>query len=168
MNKETVAQDWTWKRSVEQAQQRLAAKGLTRLPQPVYQYQDLGEIESIERLNEVDLANMQVRNSAWYSYVAVELAYAKAAFSAFEEMYDVLLGVEMNNINKHREGRMLKDVLQSLAVQGNENLKKSFQKRLDMLQDVTLLEGMVKGLEIRCRAVENESIRRASVRKLER
>ena len=165
---ENGQQEWTWKRSVEQAQQRLAARGLARLPQPIYQYQDLGEIESIESLNEVNLSNMMIRNSSWYSFATVELAYAKSEFSSFEEIYQVLLGEEMNDINQHREGRILKDVLQSLAVQGNEDLKAAFQKRVDMLQNMQLLEGMVKGLEIRCKAIENESIRRASVRKLER
>ena len=164
----TTTSDWTWKRSVDKAHGRLQERGLHRLPSPNYRYEDLGEINSIEEVSDVALANMMLRHQAWYSYATVELSYAKAAYASFEEIYEVLLGTEMNRISKTQEGRLVKDVLKSLAIKNNESLKDQHRRKVELLQDVQLLEGMVQGLSIRCRALESESIRRASVRKIER
>ena len=158
---------WTWRRSLERAYERLEAKGIKRLPQPIYEYRDLGEIERVEQLGEEALANMMIRYLAWYSYVTVEYAYAKAAYSSFDEIYEVLLGETMHNISKTQDGRVVKDVLKSLAIQSNEQLKECHRVRVENMQMMQILEGMVKSLEIRSRAIESEQIRRASVRKVE-
>ena len=46
----TTADQWTWNRAIEQAHERLAARGIKRLPQPIHAFRDLGEIEYIENL----------------------------------------------------------------------------------------------------------------------
>ena len=160
-------QKWTWAKAVEAAEKRLEARGLQRFPRPSYEYKDLGEVENVERISEEALANMLSRHLSWYSYASVELAYAKAAYSGLDEIYEALLGEAMYTVAQEREGRPVKDVLKGLAIKEDERLNMFFKKRLEQQQDVQLLEGMVKGLEIRSRAVEAEAIRRASLRRVE-
>lgn len=158
---------FTWKTSVERAQERLRGRGIVRFPQPTYGYQELGEVEDIVKLGDKALATMTMRHQGWYSYVTVELAFARAALGALDEIYDVLLGEEMHKVALTKDGRIVKDVLKSLAIQGDELLKTWHQRRIDEVQDVQLLEGMVSGLAIRSKALNDEGIRRASARKVE-
>lgn len=162
-----VGDQWTWNKAIEQAHERLEARGIKRLPQPIHAYRDLGEIERIENLGDDALANMLTRYLAWYSYVTVEFSYAKAAFNSFDEIYDVLLGEQMHNVSKTQDSRIVKDVLKSLAIQSNDVLKEHHRTRVELMQSMMLLEGMVKSLDIRSRGVEAEAIRRASARKVE-
>ena len=110
---------------------------------------------------------MLTRYLAWYSYVTAEYAYAKAAFNSFDEIYDVLLGEQMHLVSKTQDGRIVKDVLKSIAIQQHEVLKEHHRTRVELMQSMLMLEGMVKSLEIRSRGVEAEAIRRASARKVE-
>ena len=163
----TTSSEWTWRRALEQAYERLSERGIQRMPRPSHEYKDLGEVEEVERLGDVALANMMVRTQSWYSYATSELAYAKAAQAGFDEIYEVVLGTQMNRVSKTSDSRIVKDVLKSLAIDGDENLKSHHRSRVEHLQMVMLLEGTVKSLEIRCRALEGEQIRRASQRKVE-
>ena len=159
--------DWTWNESIKQAHKRLEQRGLKRMVQPTQDYQDLGDIEHIEDVGDHTLANMLTRHLAWYSYATVELAYSRAALSSLTELYEVELGEEMNNVAKTKDSRVVKDVLKGIAVQQSERLTMIYRKRLELIQDVNLLEGMVNGLSIRAKACESEAIRRASTRKVE-
>ena len=160
-------EEYTWRRAVNAAHERLKGKGISRLAQPMHEYQDLGNIEAIDKVHDVALANMLTRHQAWYSYATTELAFSNAELYCLDEIYDVLIGEEMYKISLTKDGRPTKDVLKSLAIQGNEVLKYWHRRKMDLGQDVKLLEGMVSGLSIRCRALESESIRRASQRRVE-
>ena len=90
--------------------------------------------------------------------------------AALDEMYLVKQSEVMDNISKNRDTKILKDVLKGMAVYKDDALQILFQQKVEVDQVVKLLEGTVKGLEIRCRALETErfiKIRRATVRKLE-
>lgn len=158
---------YTWRRSVEQAHERLVARGLKRFPEPVHAYDDLGEIENITELGDIKLADMAMRLNSWYSYSTVELAYKKAAYASLEEIYEVLVGEAMYQGSLTNNLRVVKDVLRSMSIQNSDTLRYWHRQKIDLMQDVQLLEGTVKGLEIRCRAVESEQIRRASQRRVE-
>ena len=160
-------EQWTWNDAVAKAQERLSNRGLDRLSKPSHEYKDLGAIEHIENLGDEALSNLYTRYMAWHSYATVEFAYTQAAYASIDEIYEVLLGEEMYSISQEQDTRVIKDVLKSLAIQSNEKLKMVFRRRNELAQEVTLLDGMVKGLSIRATAVESESIRRASVRRLE-
>lgn len=160
-------EQWTWRKAVLLAEQRLAERGLTRFQQPQHEYRDLGEVEKIERVGAEALANMMTRHLAWYSYAMVELAYAKAGLHVLDEIYSVQLAEEMNALSKTQDTRILKDVLKGMAINQSEPLKRAVRRRMERQSEVELLEGTVKGLEIRCRALEAEQIRRHSARKVE-
>ena len=70
--------EWVWSDAVRKAQERLEKRGLTRLVKPQYNYLDLGEIENIEEIGDIMLANLITRHMSWYSFSTVELAYAGA------------------------------------------------------------------------------------------
>ena len=159
--------EWVWSDAVRKAQERLEKRGLIRLPKPQYKYMDLGEIDNIEEIGDIMLANMMVRYLSWYSFSTVELAYAGATAAALDEMYSIKQSEVMDNISKNRDTKILKDVLKGMSVYKDDDLQILFQQKMEVDQVVRLLEGTVKGLEIRCRALENESIRRATARKVE-
>lgn len=159
---------WSWKTVVEQARKSLAQKGFPQPTQPTSELEDLGTIENIENLVGLALANLTIRYHAWYSYATVELAYTHAANKALDEILDIRIGREMHILANRGEGpKPTKEVLRALAIDGNEGLKAWFRKKVQGDQQVRLLEGTVKGLEIRCRALESEQIRRATAQKLE-
>ena len=163
-----VSSEWTWKKALDQAEARLKSRGIERLAQPEHEYKDLGTIEDIADVGDVHLANLLFRHQVWYSYVTVEMAYARASLASFDEIYDVFLGEAMHNTSKTQDSRVVKEVLKSISIQGNEPLKNWHRGKVEYMQSYTLLEGMVKSLEIRCKALESESIRRASTRRVER
>ena len=158
---------WTWRTALAQATQRLADRGLVRLNRPVHEYKDLGELEDIEKVTDLALANMLFRYQAWYSYASVELSYAEVELASFDEVFEVKVAAKMHIVAKTQEGRVLKDVLRSLAINSDEELKGGLRSKIEYEQSVGLLRGLVRGLDIRCRALEQESIRRASARKVE-
>ena len=158
---------WTWSKSVEKAKERLEERGLYRVPQPIRNIGFLGEINEIDRITDIALANMLVHAYGWYQYATVELAYAKAEFYSFEEMYDMYVGNGMQETSKMYEGRVVKDILKSLAILGSEELTRAHQNRIELQQNHILLEGMVKNIEIQVKALESETIRRASTRRME-
>lgn len=163
----TIDKDWTWQKAVQLAEQRLIDRGLSKLSRPEYDYIELGSIDEVEGVGETALANIAWRHSAWYSYASVELAYSRSAFHALDEIYDTLLGEAMNKVAKTQDSKMVKDILKGIAIQTDEPLKRYFRKRIELQQEMNLLEGMVNGLAIRCKAIESELIRRASLRKIE-
>ena len=63
--------------------------------------------------------------------------------------------------------KVVKDVLKSLAIKGSEELMRAHQNRIELQQNYILLEGMTKSMEIQVKALESETIRRASSRKIE-
>lgn len=158
---------WTWHESAIQAKRRLAERGFGKTPPPAHRYRDLGEIEAIEQLGDHALANMSTRHLAWYAYATEQLAEAKSEHASLNEMFEMMLGNEMARVAKTDTGRMVKDVLRGVAIDRSEDLKKVFRRHLELMQDVQLLEGAVKSLEIRCRALEAEAIRRASSRRVD-
>ena len=160
-------QDWTWEAAYGKAEERLADRGLTRFAKPLHEYADLGEVENIEQLPDGALANMGTRYSAWYSYATVELSYARAAYASISEIFEATLGVAMHNISKTQDGRTVKDMLKGMAILGNEAVRGLYERKTELQQEYMLLEGTVKGLEIRVRGIEAEAIRRASARKME-
>lgn len=167
-NENPIVSQWTWNSAIEKAHQRMADKGLSKLKTPSHPFRDLGSIENIESVNDDELANMLTRHLAWYSYATVELAYAKAAYNSLDEIFEAKLGEEMNRIARTQDSRLVKDILRGIAIQKSEDIKPFFRKRIELQQEMQLLEGTVKGLEIRARGVEAEAIRRASARKMER
>ena len=158
---------WTWRAAVERAQQRLEERGLVRFSKPRTAYEELDDIEELESFNEVKIAGLLARYTAWYSYATVELAYARAAYTGLDEIYDVVMGQEMLTVSRTQDGKVVKDILKGVAVQNSPVLKRYHLKRVELQQDVTLLEGFVKGSELRCKLLESELIRRAAARKIE-
>ena len=158
---------WTWSKSIEKAKQRLEEKGLYRIPQPIRNIGFLGEISDIDRITDITLANMLTHAYGWSQYTTVALAYAKAEFYSFEEMYDMYVGSEMQETAKLYDTKVVKDVLKSLAIKGSEELMRAHQNRIELQQNYILLEGMTKSMEIQVKALESETIRRASSRKIE-
>ena len=163
----TTEGQWAWGRAVAQAKERLAAKGIRPLPKPRHEYEDLGETIDIEELSDAGLANRQARTHAWHAYVTVEVAYAKAEFYSFDEVYDVFLGDEMYSQSRQHTGRVVKEMLKSLAILNNETLREYHRRRIELQLNMQLLDGMERGLAIQARALESESIRRASARRVE-
>ena len=160
------ADAWGWRKVVTEARTKLEAQGFPMLPQPVNALDDLGFIEDVEAVNAIPLANMTVRHQAWFSYATTEYGVAHAEFKAFEEILEVKLGEEMHKLAKAEGSRVVKDVLKAMAIAGDEGLRNGFRKRVELEQRDRRLEALVKGLEIRCRALESEQIRRATAAKV--
>ena len=158
---------WGWRKVVDEARQRLVDRGFPILAKPQNNLDDLGFIEAVETVSPIALANMTMRHQAWFSYVTVEHAFARAELRALEEILDVMLGERMHEIGRTADGRVVKDVLRSLAIVGDDKLKMWFRRRIELEQNDRLLEGLTRGLEIRVRALEGEGIRRAVAQKIE-
>ena len=137
--------DWTWSKAVKLAHDRLESRGLSKLSQPEYDYQDIGNIEQIESVGDQALANMLTRHLAWYSYATVELSDLKSSLTSLTELFEVELGEEMNNVAKTQDSKVVKDVLKGIAIQKNDKLTAMFRKRVELIQEINLLEGMVNG-----------------------
>lgn len=159
---------WSWRKVVDGAREKLRSQGFPQPIRPTKDLEDLGSIEAIEALSGIALANLTVRHQAWYSYTTVEFAYSHAALKALEEILEIKLGERMHQVVAGVEGRApIKDVQRALAIAGDDGLKAWFRKKVELEQQDRLLEGTVKGLEIRCRALESEQIRRAMAQKIE-
>ncbi len=157
---------WSWRKVVTDARTKLEAQGFPMLPQPVNALDGLGFIEDVEQVNAIALANMTVRHQAWFSYATTEYGVAHAELRAFEEILDVKLGEEMHKLAKQEGARVVKDVLKAMAIAGDEGIRNGFRRKVELEQRDRRLEGLVKGLEIRCRALESEQIRRATAAKV--
>ena len=165
--KEPEVENWSWRRVTADARQRLIDKGYPLLPQPKSSLDELGYVEDVEALSGPALANMTVRHQAWYAYLTTQLAVVSAELTALEEILEVLLGERMHEIGQTMDKREVKDVLKALAIQRDDVIKGWFRRKMELVQDSVLLGGTVKGLEIRCRGLESEQIRRATVLKVE-
>ena len=163
----TPEAEWTWREAVREATARLDSKGLTIPKKPVSDYESLSDIVNLEGLSDQKLANLMGRCYAWYSYATVEMAYSKAKLISFDEIYEVMLGKEMHRLGRTQEGRVVKDVLRSMAIMQSDNLRACHRLRIELQLNCQMLEGLVRGLEIQSKALESESIRRASERRLE-
>ena len=163
---ETNDNKFTWQFAVAEAIRRVGERGLQRIQQPIHRYTDLGEIDNIEFLSDDVLANMLIRYNAWYSYATSELAFAKASLQSLNEMWEVLVAEGMVDYSKTSEVKLTKDVLRGMAIRSNTTLDAYFKERVLRMEEATILEGMVKSLDIRSDAVKSEFIRRASDKKV--
>ena len=162
-----VRQGWDWKAAVDKARRDIVEQGFPTLGKPTTPLVELGAIEQVEGISSVQLSNMSIRHQAWYSYVTVEYAAAHAELRALEEVLEVKLGEQMYTLGKVQDGRVVKDVLRAVAISQSEELRALVRRKVELEQRDRLLEGLAKGLEIRCRALESESIRRISAQKVE-
>ena len=158
---------WTWAGAVAQAKELLESRGIKRVSQPVADYGSIGQIEDIETLGDMALGNLHMKTMSWYAYATTELAFARAEFASFEEIFDLKVGKRMHDVSKEQDKREVQAILKSLAILGSEELTVLQRKRIELQVTAQLLEGMVRGLEIQAKALESESIRRASARRTE-
>ena len=158
---------WSWRQAVEIARERLASRGLKPLAKPTLELETLVFPESVESFSGIALANLSLRYQSWYSYATVELGTLNAERTSFRELFDIKLGEKMHEMAERSTDRMTKDVLRAISIQADTELKTGVRQLIELDQQACLLEALVKGLEIRCRALENEAIRRATAQKLE-
>lgn len=158
---------WDWRKAVNEARNRLVEN---KFPIPKKPTVGLGELEyptDIESVNSIQLGNLMLRLTSWYAYATASLAFARAELTAFKEVYEAMLGQRMYYLSRTMDGRSVKDVLRSLALEKDDALGAMFQEKLELEQKVMSTEGLVESLAIQVKGIEAEQIRRATARKIE-
>ena len=154
-----------WEQIIAQARKSLIDAGYPIPKKPQVAVETLQLPEDVEALGSVQIANILMRLHAWYAYGTAQLAFARAELTAVSEYLEVEIGVKMHSLSLSIDGRPTKDILKSLAVRSSP-LNRVVAQRSVLDQRVRLTEGMVKSLEIQCRALTTEQIRRSVAQKL--
>ncbi len=154
-----------WEQIIAQARQGLIDAGYPIPRKPQASIESLQLPEDVEQLGSVQVANILMRLHAWYAYGTAQLSFARAEFTAVAEYYETELGVKMQSLSLTTDGRPTKDMLKALALRTNPLNRLAAQKTV-LDQRVRLTEGMVKSLEIQCKALTTEQIRRSVAQKL--
>jgi hypothetical protein len=169
MTSESLKGDgWGWQALVKQARNRLVERGWPIPNKPQTDIKILELPEDVGGVSDLALGNLGFRLQGWYSYAAAELAFAQAELAAAVEFFDVKLGDKMHQVSGKAEKREVKEIVRSLAISQSADLKRFLVVKTQLDQRARSIAGLVQSLEIRCRAVQNEQIRRASERKVER
>lgn len=161
-----VKEGWGWQTLVKAARQRLVDNGWPIPKKPVIDPSTLELPEDVESINSIALANLGLRLQSWYSYTTSELAFASAELSAAVEFFEIKLGDRMHVTSGNLEKKEVKEVLRSLAIAQSPDLKQFVVIKTQLDQRVQDIGGLVKSLDIRCRAIQNEQIRRATEKKV--
>ncbi len=156
---------WGWNKVVTETKQALEDQGLPMVSKPVNAMPEF--LNDVEKANSIQLANMAIRHQGWYSYATTELAISASRLKSFEEIYEVKLGEAMYHESTKHDSRITKEVLKSLVISQDNDIKIGFRRKVELDNRNRLLEGLVKGLEIRCKSLESEQIRRATIMKVE-
>ena len=158
---------WDWRVAASEARERLERRGLRVWERPDHAYEDLGEVQAVDQLTDDLLAAQLFKHQVWYSYATTEWAIAKANVAHLTEVFEVKLADEVYELLRSVPAKATKDVIRGVAIQSNKGLGEFHGQLLSLRQDEQLLAGVVQGLQIRCRALESESIRRTAARKVE-
>ncbi len=154
-----------WEQIIEQARRGLIDAGYPIPTRPKATLENLHLPEDVEAVSSVQLANLLLRLHAWYAYGTAQLAFSRAEFAALDDYFATELGSHMHVLSETVDGRPTKDVLKALALKTPVLNRLGAQKTI-LDQRVRLIEGMVKSLEIQCRALTTEQIRRHAAQKL--
>ena len=154
-----------WEQIISQARQGLVDAGYPIPRKPLASLESLQLPDDVEALGGAQLANILMRLHGWYAYGTAQLAFARAEFTAVSEYFEIELGVKMYSLSLSTDGRPTKDILKALALRSNPLNRVAAQKAV-LDQRVRLTEGMVKSLEIQCKALTTEQIRRSVAQKV--
>lgn len=155
---------WSYQDLVKEARQRVANWPVPKKPETPLENLEIPE--DIDSLGSIALGNLAIRLSRWAAYVSTELAFAKAEYATYLELFEIRLGKAMYYTGKTMDGRPVKEVVKGVALEDPE-LAKAHTIKLKLELRVHTIEGLLNGLQIQCKALEGEQIRRASLRKLE-
>ena len=152
-----------WQEIVKNSREKMAAFPLPRRPRS--EVDDLEVPDDVEGLSGIQLANLLLALQSWYAYSTAQLAFVRSDLAAFEELFEVKLGLKMRTLTLQEEVKHTKDVLKAMAL-STEPMSSLLLKKIDLTQRVTMLEGFTKSLEIQCKALTGEQIRRHAAQKL--
>lgn len=155
-----------WQTLVQAARQKIVDQGWPIPKKPAAPLNTLEIPNDIETLSSVQLANLMIRLGAWYSYGTAQLSFANAELAAAEEYFALQLGERMYAVSDALDKREVKEILRAKAITGSVNLRKFMDICTQLDQRARAVQGLVTGLEIQCRMLQSEQIRRASENKL--
>ena len=158
---------WSWTNIAGKAREALVAQGWPIPRRPQTSIDLLSLPEDVDKVGDLQLANLTLRLQAWYAYATSHLAFTRAEESALSEAFEVRLGVEMDKVQRESERRQVKEMIRGVAIHGSSELAQWHDRLNTLTQSVGILEGFVASLRIQCEALNNEQIRRASARKME-
>ena len=158
---------WTYRKVIEEARKKLLQQGWPILAEPRAKAPDMQIPEDIDRITDLQLANLSLRYRSWYAYATVQLGFANAELTAVDEVTEIVIGEAMINTASMLTEKLVKDMLKAKAVQEDPKAKAWFTKRIELKQKAQILDSLVSALAIRVKGLENEQIRRASAAKIE-
>lgn len=155
-----------WEEIVAQARKNLIDHGYPIPQRPIAELDSLVMPEDLDNIKAIPLANLTIRLQGWYAFVTTRVAFSRAELAACTEYFEMKLGQRMHLKSQHLEGRPVKEILRALALE-DESIKELNFRRTEIEQRTRTLEGLMQGLEIQCKALGSEQIRRAAAQKIE-
>lgn len=114
-------------------------------------------------LTSQQLGTLQLQLTGYYTYALAELGREEAELGAFEQVYQIRLGLRMHEERAKRseaKGTIVKEILTSLAIKGDEVLERMARKRITWQMRIKRLETQVKIYEEQVTRLSREQSRR--------
>ncbi len=113
---------FSMKRLGEQTESWLAKLDLPQMKKPTGLGREYEFPTDLGALNNYQLGQMQLQLTAWYTYTLGVIGKEEADLGAYDEVYDVRLGLAMDKEEKAHDKRVLKEVVRALAIHMDDTL----------------------------------------------
>ena len=131
-----AAGEWSVGRVIDETDRVVVGLGFPQQERP----SDLGSTyqlpTDVAKLTSLELGQLQLQLTGWYTYSLQILGKLDAELSAMEIVFEIKLGVDMQRIQDDRGtgkgSRIIKDALRALAVNGDDLLKQVQRQLIEM------------------------------------
>ena len=158
--KEVAPRQWTWRDAVERADAFIKAYKFPSPKRPTGLDAEYDFPTDPRTLTSEKLGALRLQLSAFHGYLLWLIGKEDVELSAFETVYDLILGDAMNTVAHEQAKRLVNDVLRSVTIMNNETLLGLTRAVIERRARVGRLHAQLTVYEAHLSALSREQSRR--------